>query len=239
LPKIVTLDTALTARVLRIANSSYYSFPGKIDSVKAAVGVLGEADLRNLVLATTVVGSMNSLHYQGVNIDEFWLHSLRCGITARLIARAVGGGDAELLFLAGILHDIGVLVMYQQDPELGIRVSLQQEEKHQPRDQAEREILGFDHAEVSALLIRSWKLPDQLIEMTRCHHRYQLARNDPKLTRVLSLANLLVPLSVDEITVDASIRGLCDDLELIESTLLEIFTAGEQQCEEIRSSILA
>ncbi len=75
--EIIAYDPSLSARVLRIANSSYYSFPSKIDSVASAVGIIGELDLRNLVLATTVVGSMNALKYKGVNVDDFWLHSLR------------------------------------------------------------------------------------------------------------------------------------------------------------------
>jgi HD-like signal output (HDOD) protein len=99
--EIIAYDPALSARVLRIANSSYYAFAREIETVSSAVGIIGELDLRNLVLATTVVGSMSALKYRGINIDEFWLHSLRCGITARLIAKTIGESEPEILFLAG------------------------------------------------------------------------------------------------------------------------------------------
>ena len=75
LAEVVAYDSALSARVLRIANSSYYSFSLNIESIESAVGILGELDLRNLVLATPVIGSMSSLDCTGVDIDEFWLHS--------------------------------------------------------------------------------------------------------------------------------------------------------------------
>jgi HD-like signal output (HDOD) protein len=78
--EIVAYDPALSARVLRIANSSYYGFPREIETVGSAVGLIGELELRNLVLATTVIGAMTALDYKGVDVDEFWLHSLRCAI---------------------------------------------------------------------------------------------------------------------------------------------------------------
>ena len=94
------------------------------------------------------------------------------------------------LFLAGILHDLGILVIYQHDTTLAATVTRQIVDHHQLRYQAERELLGFDHAEVGALLIKSWGLPDELSEMTRCHHQYQLAQNNQVATVMLALANL-------------------------------------------------
>ena len=158
---IIAYDPALAAGILRIANSSYYGFPTTINSVEAATSIVGEVDLRNLVLATSAVCSMSSLTYQDVNLNVFWLHSLHCGIYARLISENVGGGDAEILFLAGILHDLGMLVIYQHDETLANAVSLHMETNHQLGDQAEREIFGLDHAEVGALLVEAWGLAEQ------------------------------------------------------------------------------
>jgi HD-like signal output (HDOD) protein len=237
--EIVAYDPSLSARVLRIANSSYYSFPREIETVNSAVGLIGELDLRNLVLATTVIGSMNALNYKGVNIDEFWLHSLRCSIIARLLARSVGDCDPEILFLAGMLHDLGILVIYQQEATLAGVVKRQIDEQHQLRDQAEREILGFDHAEVGALLIKAWGLTEELSELTRCHHQYQLAQNNQLATIILALANLLA--DTDAAFTDGSdirLTNLIEQLEISEDSLAEIVEVGEQQCAEIRSIIL-
>ena len=100
LANIIACDPTLAAGILRIANSSYYGFPTTIDSVEAATSIVGEVDLRNLLLATSVVYSMSSLTYKGVNLNVFWLHSLHCGIYPRLITKNLGGGDAEILLLA-------------------------------------------------------------------------------------------------------------------------------------------
>ena len=237
--EIVAYDPALSARVLRIANSSYYGFAREIETVSSAVGIIGELDLRNLVLATTVVGSMSALKYSGVNIDEFWLHSLRCGITARQIAKTIDGAESEILFLAGMLHDIGILVIYQQDVILANAVKRQIEEQHQLRDQAEREVMGFDHAEVGALLIEAWGLSVTLRELTRCHHQYQLAASDHKATMILALANLLTSSDLAQAgEYDTRHEILIGKLELDENNLDEIVETSEQQCAEVKSIIL-
>jgi len=237
--EIVAYDPSLSLRVLRIANSSYYSFPREIETISAAVGIIGELDLRNLVLATSVIGSMNALNYKGVNIDEFWLHSLRCGISARLIARSVRGFNPEILFLAGILHDLGILVIYQQDATLAGAIVRQIDKKHQLRDQAEREMLGFDHAEVGALLIKAWGLSDELGELTRCHHQYQMAELNPQAALTLALANLLAAESTT-LDTDSDIRlgAMIEQLGMNAATLEQIIAESEQQCTEVKTIIL-
>lgn len=236
---VITYDPALSARVLRIANSSYYSFPREIETVVSAVGIIGELDLRNLVLATTVVGSMSSLNYKGIDIDTFWLHSLRCAIIARLIARSVNANNPEILFLAGMLHDLGILVIYQQNPTLAGSIARQMEEKHQLRDQAERELLGFDHAEVGALLIEAWGLSAELAEVTRCHHQYKLAQDSKPASLMLAFANLLA--EADPALIDASdirFEAMMGDLGIDQDQLAEIIESGERQCEEVKTIIL-
>ncbi|MDH3760443.1 MAG: HDOD domain-containing protein [Gammaproteobacteria bacterium] len=237
--KIVGYDPSLSARVLRIANSSYYSFPREIETVGSAVGIIGELDLRNLVLATSVVGSMNALNYRGVNIDEFWLHSLRCGLTARQLARSVGGFNPEILFLAGMLHDLGILVIYQQDAELAGAIARQIEDKHQLRDQAERELLGFDHAEVGALLIEAWGLPRELAELARCHHQYRLAQDNLQAAMMLAMANLMVEIEATvDIDSDPRLAAMLDQLEMDQDTLVGIVENSDRQAAEVKSIIL-
>jgi HD-like signal output (HDOD) protein len=237
--EIIAYDPSLSARVLRIANSSYYSFPRRIETIVSAVGIIGELDLRNLVLATTVVGAMSALKYRGVNIDEFWLHSLRCAINARMIAREMTGHNPETLFLAGILHDLGILVIYQQNVTLAAVITRQIGEQHQHRDQAEREVLGFDHAEVGALLIEAWGLSPELAELVRCHHQYQLAGEGRPDTTILALANLLAAPGSGPVDVtDIRLEPVIAELGIGAERMFEIMADAELQCAEVKALIL-
>ena len=114
----------------------------------------------------------------------------------------MGDCDPKILFLAGILHDLGILVIYQQEATLATAVERQINDNHLLRDQAECGLLGFDHAEVGAMLIKAWGLPEELSELTRCHHQYQLAQNNQTATTMLALANLLA--ATDSVLTDGS-----------------------------------
>lgn len=236
---ILAHDPALSARVLRIANSSYYGFAREIESVDAAVGIIGELDLRNLALAASLVGSTRPLDRSGVDIDRFWLHSLRCAVHARQLAKVAGGCNPETLFLAGMLHELGILVIYQHDRDLSRIIGHQIDELHQLRDQAEREVLGFDHADVGALLIEAWGLSAELAALVRSHHQYQLAREHPRSAQILALANLIAIDDGEETPrADIRLRTLCTTLGLEPLALEELVAAGEAQCGEIRNIIL-
>jgi len=238
--EVVAYDPALSARVLRIANSSYYGFPQSIESVESAVAIIGELDLHNLVLATTVIGSTSKLDCVVVDINDFWLHSLRCGIGARLIAASTGGCDAEVLFLAGILHDLGILVMYQQDASLAGAVNHQINKHHQLHDQAERELLGFDHAEVGYLLIKAWGLSEELCELVHCHHQYQLSRRYARGSQILALANRLADHDSDlDLHSDIRYSSMIEGLGIGPGKLAELVESAAQQCAEISTIILA
>ena len=237
--EILAYDPSLSARVLRIANSSYYGFPREIETVASAIGIIGELDLRNLVLAASVAGSMNSLSHGGVDIDDFWFHSLRCGITARLVAKTVGGFNPETLFLAGILHDLGILVIYQHDATLAAAISRQIDKQHQFRDQAERELLGFDHAEVGALLLEAWGLSAELAELVRCHHQYQLAQDYKSATLMLALANQMAQSgTAPDLDSDPRLAAMAEQLEITADTLDDLVQDSEQQCAEVRNILL-
>jgi len=162
---IIGHDPALTARILRIVNSAYYSLATQVELVSRAVSVIGEDDLRNLVLATSAVDTFKRIPNQLVDIDLFWRHSVHTGIVARLLSKHCNILHGERLFVAGMLHDIGKLVLYFKEPELSQQVLLKAADTDGQLYNAEKEIIGFTHADVGAALIDAWKLSDTIKEV--------------------------------------------------------------------------
>ena len=162
-------DPGITARLLRIANSAFFGFAAKVETVSRAVSLLGTQQIHDLVLATSLASVFKSGPNRVINMDVFWHRSMFRAVAAKLLAGHCNVLDAERLFVAGLLSDIGHLVMYQaiaEEAEEARRESLQAE---RPLQVVERERLGFDYAEVGSELLRAWNLPASLVTIVRHH----------------------------------------------------------------------
>lgn len=168
--KVIAHDPALTARVLRLVNSAHYALAYKIGSIPQAITILGSRALQELVLTTSVTSAFSKISSKLVDMADFWHHSIYCGILARAIARHQRYDQPEQIFVAGLLHDIGKLVLYHRLPEQSEIILRQFAASDQPLFRIEREILGFDHAAVGAALLNAWKLPDIYRTTTAFHH---------------------------------------------------------------------
>lgn len=227
---IIGHDPALTARILRIVNSAYYSLATQVELVSRAVSVIGEDDLRNLVLATSAVDTFKRIPNQLVDIDLFWRHSVHTGIVARLLSRQCNILHAERLFVAGMLHDIGKLILYFKEPELSQQVLLKAADSDGQLYKAEKEIIGFTHGDVGAALIEAWKLSDTLKEVVAYHHTPLLAKDHRIETAIVHTANCIV----NAITPDAEVdEHLLDGYPAFETRTLEITGLDLQKLPEI------
>ena len=205
---VISHDPSLTARVLRIVNSAYYALTVKIELVSRAVMVIGEEDLRNLILATSAVDAFKRVPNQLVDIDVFWRHSIHTGIVARLLSKHCNILHGERLFVAGLLHDIGKLVLYYKEPELSQEVLLKAAETDGAVFRAEKELLGFTHADVGGALMDAWQLADTLKDVISNHHTPLQARKHPMETAIVHIADCVV----NSIGPDAEINEhLLDD----------------------------
>ena len=110
---IIMQDPGLTARLLRIVNSAYFGFPRKIDTISRAVMIVGTQQLHDLTLATSIVTLFRRIPEQFVSMESFWKHSVACGLAARVLAGLNRESNVERFFVAGILHDVGRLIMYR------------------------------------------------------------------------------------------------------------------------------
>lgn len=191
----VSQDPSFTVRLLRVANSPFYGFSSTIDTVSKAVAVIGTSQIRNLALATAVARSFEGLPNDLVSMENFWHHSLYCALVARILARRVKVHrcDAEAVFTAGLLHDIGELVIFNRMPEQAkesLLIVLDSADEI-PVYQAERQVMGFDHSGVGGELARQWNLPPLLEECIAYHHDIRQAQRYPLETAVVHIANIL------------------------------------------------
>ncbi len=188
---LISQDTNLASRLLRVANSAFYGFPSKIATISRAVTIVGSRELRDLVLATSAIEAFAGIPIETANMNSFWMHSLDTAIIARLVATRSHMVHSESLFVSGLLHDVGHLVMYLKIPDRAREAMLTAARKSVDIEAAEREQIGFDHAELGGALLKAWGLPDTLVEPVRYHHAPQEAPNYRREAAVVGLANLL------------------------------------------------
>ncbi len=186
--RILSLDPALTARTLRLANSEFYGFPRKVGSVDLAVVVLGANTIRDLVLSASIMPSLDCFDGE---MEGLWNHSLACGVAARSLAERCRYRLSGEAYAAGILHDIGKVVLRQTDPERFQAVLAMARDQGQSMEEAERGLFGSSHAEVGAWLAERWGLPADMVEAIASHHRPEAATRNRELAAMVHIANSL------------------------------------------------
>ncbi|MFK5948378.1 MAG: HDOD domain-containing protein [Methylococcales bacterium] len=175
LGNVIAKDPGLSIRLLKIVNSSFYGFQAKVDTISRAITIVGVEDLKNLVLATSVIDKFSKIPVELVDMTDFWMRSVRCGVVAKLLAKKSSVLHCERLFLAGLLHDVGSLVMYSKIPAESQQILQAANYDRQVVAVIERQGLGFTHADVGFELIKSWGLPESLFEAVGCHLEPELA----------------------------------------------------------------
>ena len=207
LASIVSKDASLSARLLRLVNSAFYGFPSKIDSISRGVTLLGTNELTTLALGISVVRLFQNMPTELIDMEVFWKHSIRCGLFAQLLAGHKVGLSEEKLFVGGLLHDIGRLIMLRKVPQPYAEAILLSRREHLPLFSAEQALLGCDHAEVGRMLSEEWNLPRTLIQMIGGHHNPAMDRYSPE-TCIIHLADLLAHACGDELLMTTQVPTL-------------------------------
>jgi HD-like signal output (HDOD) protein len=193
----ISNDVALTARLLRIANSPALGKPGKISDIGRAITVLGTRQVRDLTVGLAAIRSFEGISNHLVTMESFWRHSLLCAVAASHVAARRRGSRGDSPFVAGLLHDVGQLVLFSKAPELERKALSKSIDE---RDDVglylcERETLGFDHQAVGLALAQSWGLPQTLQECVAFHHEPQRAQAHMSEVATVHIANSIAVLS--------------------------------------------
>lgn len=187
---MVGKDASLSARLLKMVNSPFYGFPRKIESIARAVVIVGGNEISMLALGISAINAFKDIPPELMNMKDFWLHSVGCGVCAKRLGEAVGGLSGERLFVAGMLHDIGRLILFKKLPHASAESVYYAQANRIPLYEAEQDVIGFTHAEVGGLLMREWKFPDELTRLA-AHHHNPLHCAAPLEASVIHVADML------------------------------------------------
>lgn len=195
--RAISQDAALTARLLRIANSPAFGQHGKIATISRAITVLGVRQVRDLTVGLTAVRTFDGIGNELVTMESFWRHSFLCAVAAGQIAGRRGRNPDDSPFVAGLLHDVGQLILFSRVPQLARQALLMSVDSADDRGLflCEREILGFDHGAVGVALAKNWGMPRSLQECIEFHHEPERSQEFPLEVATVHIANSVAVLA--------------------------------------------
>jgi len=196
LEKIIKLDQVLVTRILRVANSAFYAQSKRVSSLSQAIALLGFNTLRSLIILMITTNYKSDKRFYKFKVS-FWKHSIFTGFISKMIASKLKIEDEETLFLAGLLHDFGKLILQVLYPEKYKQVISISEGELRPMIELEKEIIGIPHTEAAATAFKEWNFPDVLITAVSEHHNIYRKDDTPKrnISNIVAYANIIAKMS--------------------------------------------
>jgi putative nucleotidyltransferase with HDIG domain len=235
--KFISRDVALTSKVLRLANSAFYGIPRTISSVNSAIVILGFNTIRSLVLSASVLKVFpQKPGLASFDRKAFWKHSFMVGIASRMVAQIYRKKklvDMETAFSAGLLHDIGKIILEQFSNDDYVPVVKASREQNIPLFLAEKSMLGMSHADVSGMLVDKWQMPNELKGPIVFHHSPLEDKSAQDMACIVHYANHICHLKGSGCMENESYAPLIKDVE----TILNLGITAEQLLEEFEKHI--
>ncbi|MBW9274476.1 MAG: HDOD domain-containing protein [Candidatus Thiodiazotropha sp. (ex. Lucinisca nassula)] len=223
---IISQDTDLSARLLRLVNSAFFNLKVPVETISRAITIIGTNELRNLVMATTAARIFTGIPGDLVDMTEYWRYSITAGVIAGELAKRCNVLHSERLFVMGVLHDIGRLAIYLKMPQESRDILLITGGDDILLPDAENDVLGFTHMDVGEALLRKWKLPESIVSVVAHHHR-------PASTQVFQLETSLISLAA--LLAYAEISGVewYETVELVEPVVWKQTGLEPEQLEAV------
>ncbi|MEA2102052.1 MAG: HDOD domain-containing protein [Thermodesulfobacteriota bacterium] len=191
LTDVVERDPALTTKILSVANSPYYGFVKKVSTISHAVVVLGFQEIQHIVMSMSVV---NLFDQRGSDFARgLWRHSFSVGVATRMVASYLNLKMDGRYFVAGLLHDVGKIFLFQYMPEQfnKLLVEMDKKENKLTYHRLEAEIYGISHAEIGGKLLTSWMFPSDIADAVLYHHSPENAKKDKSFAACIHIADIL------------------------------------------------
>ncbi len=196
---IIEKDQGLTARVLHVANSAFYGLQSEVSSVARSTMVLGFSEVRKIILSMGLRAlSQGRSLPEGFNLDEYWKHQFTVAVLARSLGRDADDHDPDELFTAGLLHDLGKLIIALHRPNDWEAIEALADKDELTCSVAEDRYWGIDHAVIGALVLKAWDFPSSLMEPVNWHHAPVLAGEFQSRATLVGLADALVRLMASQ-----------------------------------------
>lgn len=236
--KAITKDQSLASKVLKLVNSAFYGFPGKISTITHAVVILGFATIKNIVLTASIFESFKegSEKNVGFDMEKFWVHSVACGAASQILAKHIGNKDREECFIAGLIHDIGKIIFCKYLPKEFIQVTQNVQKKNILIYDSEKELFDTTHQEIGGVIVENWNLPSNLQYAVCYHHNPLKTREHYTITAIVHCADIIVRALDFGNGGDNKIPLMAEDvwqtLNLNEKSLVSIFEEVSEEIEK-------
>ncbi|OUR59900.1 HDOD domain-containing protein [Colwellia sp. 39_35_sub15_T18] len=219
---VISVDPSMTSRLLQIANSAIYHFPGEISTISRAITIIGTQAIYNMMLVDVAASAFKHFENQAINLKRFWRMSIYCGLVTKNLAIKAGIKDIERLFVAGLLQNFGELLVAKITPE----IAKQCEQYHSDNlPWALQELaLGYTYTDISAELLKIWQLPEKIILPIR-HFNQAQSEQINKDVKVLNLASRLALLDSHE--------GEFDYDEVIDEFLCQSLKLSKEDIDQV------
>lgn len=170
--QVVETDPALTSRILKMVNSAYYGYSNRIASISQAITILGRDRLRQILIGSVLGGVFGKMTNHVISMQDFWYHSVKTALLCRDLAKSSRLSEiSDVLFTAGLLHEIGRLILSHKLPDLYQQVESALQNSDTDICKAEQEVIGYTHSDTGDAFIRKWGLPEILSVTAKYHHR--------------------------------------------------------------------
>jgi putative nucleotidyltransferase with HDIG domain len=233
--QVVETDPSLTTRILKMVNSAFYGFPHTIASINQAVSILGRDRIRQILIGAVLGGVFGNMKNNVFFMEDYWQHSVKTAILSRLLCKQSEISEqTEALFTAGLLHEIGRLILVQKLPELSMQVQQEVATGSDNIYQVEQRIFGFTHCDVGAAFIEQWGLPEILFNTTKYHNHPELAEKYIEEVQLVQLAKnmsfLVAP--IEQVEVEFALEDI-KDWKATGLTVAQITEASIQANEQV------
>jgi len=192
LGNVISKDQGLVAKILTVANSPLYGIPRRVSTIDFAIVILGFNHIKNIVIALSMLDTLKQIGGEKFDQKNYWLHSIMTATMAKRIADDLGYSFSGEAFTAGLLHDLGIPIIFKYFKDEYDRIVDFVEKGEKTHEKAEIEILGLTHGELGKYLIDRWNLPSEIADVVFFHHRPNESENSKQLVALIHLSDFVV-----------------------------------------------